>query len=79
MEPKEQHGLLWKPAAHKGDAKQTTAASMFASSTLSASPALTRIWRVRYYKRENMVAPAKPLWFLAHPITLEKNQVVRVV
>jgi hypothetical protein len=34
---------------------------------------------MRHYKREAMLAPAKPLWFLTSDLQLAANQVVRLV
>lgn len=70
---------MWKVNAVKGPPKQTCAASLFTAETLDASQALNRVWRLRFYKKENMVAPAKPLWYAKSQFVLEKGKVVRLV
>ena len=78
MRPKETNGLLWRPTAHRGAVKQGSAASMLEPTALLSSRALQLVWRVRHYTNENMVAPAKPLWFLSQVISLERDQVLRI-
>jgi hypothetical protein len=77
--PKETNGLLWKPNTVRGPMKQNTAASTFPATALLESKALKLCWRLRYYKKENMLAPAKPLWFLSAPVVLQPFQCVRLV
>lgn len=79
MQPKEQNGLLWRPSVYRGGAKQGAVASILEPTALLASAAIQLIWRVRHYRNENMIAPAKPLWFLVQAITLAPDQAVRVV
>jgi hypothetical protein len=74
----QENGLAWKPHAVK-DYKMLNVASAFLASNLAASPALRCVWRMRHYKREAMLAPAKPLWFLVNDLQLAANQVVRLV
>ena len=38
-----------------------------------------KVWRLRRYKSEGIVAPAKPLWFLKQKITVEKGCCQRVI
>lgn len=38
-----------------------------------------KVWRLRKYASEGVVAPAKPLWHLRHALSLEKGQCQRVV
>ena len=79
VEPKERNGLVWKPSAIKGAIKQSACASVFDATSLSASAALTQVWRCRFYTKENMLAPAKPLWYLACALALDAGQVQRIV
>jgi hypothetical protein len=79
VRPKEANGLCWRPSVYRGVAKQGAVASMLDPITLQGSPALKMAWRIRHYATENTVAPAKPLWYLSQPLTVEADQAIRVV
>ena len=38
-----------------------------------------QVWRLRAYKPEKTLGAAKPLWFLAHELKLEKGRVQRII
>jgi hypothetical protein len=40
---------------------------------------MSEVWRLRLYKAEGMIAPAKPLWLLRHGLSLDKGACQRIV
>ena len=78
ISPKKINSLAWKPQnVQAKNLKQTNAASFFEAKQLQEG-ALQLVWRVRHYKREAMIAPAKPLWFVRARLVLGKDQVKRL-
>ena len=74
-----ENGLVWKANAVNKDYKMLNVASVFQESELTASPAVRCVWRMRFYKNEGMVAPAKPLWFLKQDLQMVKDQAIRLL
>ena len=72
--------FIWKPnTVQLAALKANNAASFFEFDSLKESP-LRLIWRMRWYPKEKMLAPAKPLWVLpAGGLRLLKGQCRRLV
>ena len=78
VKPKKVNTLAWKPQnVLAKNLKQTNAASFFAPKQLEDG-GLQLVWRVRHYKREAMIAPAKPLWFVRSRLVLANDEVKRL-
>lgn len=78
VSPKKVNTLAWKPQnVQARNLKQTNAASFFEPKQLRDG-GLQLVWRVRHYRREGMIAPAKPLWFVRARLVLAKDQVKRI-
>lgn len=75
---KNKSGLAWRPQNVAAKSlKQTNIASFFSRGQLEKG-ALELVWRMRLYKKEGMVAPAKPLWYIKAAVVLTNNQAVRL-
>ena len=68
--------IIFKPdalTARPTDLRHTNCAGLCPRTTLSDSPGLELIWRVKYFDNGHEMAPRKPLWFFRGPISLDKK------
>ena len=80
MKPQSDHPLVWKDKSVKAAAvKMTNVGSFIQDFALLGGGGLQLVWRMRYYKREGLLAPAKPLWYLRGPLSLVPDEAQRIV
>jgi hypothetical protein len=74
--------IIFKPDAlttRPTDLRHTNCAGLCPRTTLSDSPGLELVWRVKYFDNCHEMAPRKPLWFFRGPISLDKKGEMRRV